>query len=59
MNVTRVYYAKQNKSARERYISYVIHDTYPMWNLRNKTDENRGKEEKEGKKRGRKTIRDF
>ena len=39
----RVYYIKQNKSVRERQIPY---DFTPMWSLRNKTDEHRGKEGK-------------
>ena len=41
-----MYYAKQNKSIRERRIPY---DFTCMWNLRNKTDEHmggRGKKEK-------------
>ena len=33
-----VYYAKQNKSVRERQIS---HDFTQMWDLRNKADEHR------------------
>ena len=37
---TREYNAELNKSVRERQISYDF--TY-MWNLRNKTDEHRGK----------------
>ena len=41
---TRVYYAKQNKSVRERQIPY---DFTHIWNLRNNTDEHREK----GKKR--------
>ena len=40
MNGAKVYYAKQNKSARERQIP---HDLTHMWNLRNKTNEHRGK----------------
>ena len=43
MDGARMYYAKQNKSIRERQISY---DLTHMWNLRNKTDEHRGKEGK-------------
>ena len=39
--ITGVYYAKRNKSVRERQISY---DFTHMWNLRNKTDECRGGE---------------
>ena len=45
MDGTRVYYAKQNKSVRERQISY---DFFHMWNLRNKTNEHRGREGKKG-----------
>ena len=40
---TRMYYAKRNKSVRERQISYDF--TY-LWNLRNKTDEHGGRETK-------------
>ena len=40
---TRGYYAKWNKSVRERQISY---DFTHMWNLRNTTDEYRGREGK-------------
>ena len=40
---TRVYYAKWNKSIRERQIPY---DFTHMWNLRNKTSEYRGRERK-------------
>ena len=43
MDGTRVYYAKRNKSVRERRRSY---DFTHMWNLRNKTDKHRGKEGK-------------
>ena len=39
MDGVRVYYAKQNKSVRERQISS---DFTHIWNLRNKTDEHRG-----------------
>ena len=35
-----MYYAKRNKPVRERQISY---DFTHMWNLRNTTDEHRGK----------------
>ena len=43
MDGTRVYCTKWNKSVRERQIShYFIH----MWNLRNETDEHRGREGK-------------
>ena len=38
-----MYSAKQNKSVRERQIPY---DFTHVWNLRNKTDEHRGKEGK-------------
>ena len=47
MDGDRMYYAKRNKSIRERQISY---DFTRMWNLRNKTDEHMGRvgrEEKE------------
>ena len=49
MNVARVYYAKWNKSVRERQIPY---DFPHRWNLRNKTDEHmgRGKKRREGNK---------
>ena len=40
---TRGYYAKQDKSFRERQLSY---DLIHMWNLRNKAEDHRGKEEK-------------
>ena len=43
MDGTRGYYAKQNKSVRERQIQYDF--TY-IWNLRNKIDEYRRKEGK-------------
>ena len=43
MDGTRVYYTKWNKLARERQISY---DFTHMWNLRNTTDERRGREGK-------------
>ena len=53
---TRLYYANQNKSVRKRQIPY---DFIHMWNLRNKTDDHRGKEGKiRLKQRGRQTIRD-
>ena len=43
-----VYYAKWNKSVREKQIPY---DLTHMWNLRHKTDEHRGRGEKrEGSK---------
>ena len=41
MSGGREYYAKQNKSIRERQIP---HDFTYMWNLRNKTDEHGEKE---------------
>ena len=47
-----MYYAKQNKSVRERKISY---DFTHMWNLRNKTDEHRGREKK-GKETNHKSV---
>ena len=37
---TRMYYAKENTSVRERQISY---DFTHMWNLRKKTNEQRGR----------------
>ena len=40
----RVYYAKQHKSVRERKRPY---DFTHMWNLGNKPDEHRGRENKE------------
>ena len=43
MDGTRGYYAKQNKSIRERQLSY---DFTHKWNLRNKTEDHRGREEK-------------
>ena len=43
MNGTRGYYAKQNKSIRERKLSYDLTD---VWNLRNKAEDHRGREEK-------------
>ena len=42
MDGTRMHYAKQNKSGKERQISY---DVTHIWNLRNKTDEHRRREE--------------
>ena len=43
MDGTRGYYAEQNKSIRERQIPYDFTHT---WNLRNKTEEYRGREGK-------------
>ena len=43
MDVTRRYYAKRNKSVVETQLSYDLTD---MWNLRNKTEDHRGREEK-------------
>ena len=40
MDGPRVYYAKQNKSVKERQIPY---DFTHMWNLKDKTNEQRGK----------------
>ena len=40
---TRGCYAKRNKSIRERQLSF---DLTHMWNLRNKTDEPKGREGK-------------
>ena len=51
MDGIRMYYAKQNKSFRERQIYYFTH----MWNLRNKTDEHMERRKKGEKKRGRET----
>ena len=42
MDGTRVYYAKRNKSIRERQLSYDLTD---MWNLRNKAEDHGGREE--------------
>ena len=47
MDGARDYYAKQNKSVRERQIPY---DFTHMWNLRNKTNEQGGKEKRETEK---------
>ena len=44
MNGSREYSAKQNKSMKERQIPY---DFMHMWNLRNKTNEQRKKRERE------------
>ena len=41
MNGAREYNAKQSQSVRERQIPYNF---IPMWNLRNQTDEHRGRE---------------
>ena len=43
MDRTRVSHAKQNESVREKQI---LHDFTYMHNLRNKTDEHRGREGK-------------
>ena len=43
MDRAREYYAKRNKLVRERQIPY---DFFHRWNLRNKTDEHRGKKKK-------------
>ena len=40
-----MYYAKQNKSVRERQIPY---DFTHKWNAGNKTDEHRGRGKREG-----------
>ena len=53
MDGARVYYAMQNKSVREQ----IPYDFTHMWSLKNKTDEHRGREGK-NKKKKRKTIRD-
>ena len=58
MNGTGKYYAKCNKSVRERQISYVF--TH-MWNLRNLTEDHGGREGKKivtNREGGRQTIRD-
>ena len=47
MDCTSVYYAKQNKSVKERQILY---DFTHMWNLGNKTDECVRREKGKGKK---------
>ena len=41
--MTGGYYAEGNKSIRERQLSY---DLIHMWNLRNKIEDHRGREEK-------------
>ena len=43
MDGTRWHYARQNKSIRERQLSYDLTD---MRNLRNKTEDHRGREGK-------------
>ena len=43
MDGTKGYYSKQNKSIRERQLSY---DITHMWNLRIKTEDHRGGKEK-------------
>ena len=43
MDGIRGYYAKRNKSIRERQLSYALTD---MWNLRNKAEDHRGREDK-------------
>ena len=43
MDGTRGYYARWNKSIRERQLSY---DLTHMWNLRNETEDHRRREEK-------------
>ena len=43
MDRTRGYYAKRNKSVRERQLSYGFTN---MWNLRNKAEDHRGREGK-------------
>ena len=40
---TRGYHTNQNKLIRERQLSY---DLTHMWNLKNKTEDHKGKEEK-------------
>ena len=46
--------AKCNKSSRERQ----LYEFTCMWNLRNKTEEHRGKNKTRQNQRGRQTIRD-
>ena len=46
MDGNRVYYAKRNKSEKDKY-----HDFTHMWNLRNKTNEHRGKKERQTENR--------
>ena len=53
MDGARVYYAKEKKSVRE---TQILYDFSHMWNLRNKTDEYRGRVKK--RERGKQTIRD-
>ena len=49
-----MYYAKQNKSIRERQIPY---DFTHVWNLRNKTDKYMGRgEEREGRETNHKRL---
>ena len=43
MDGTRGYFAKQNKSIRERQLSYGLTG---KWNLINKAEDHRGREEK-------------
>ena len=51
MDGTIEYYAKRSQSVRERQIPY---DYTRMWNLRNKTNEQRGEKERQwGKPRNR------
>ena len=58
MDGARGDYAKSNKSNRERQLSYVF--TH-MWNIRNSTEDHRGKEGKLkwGNQRQRQTMRDY
>ena len=55
MHRARMFYAKQNKSIRERQILY---DFIHIWNLRNKTDEHRRTDEHRSIGEGRKTERE-
>ena len=43
MDGAKGYFVKPNKSIRERQLSYDLTD---MWNLRNKTEDHREREEK-------------
>ena len=55
MNETRGYYAEQNKSIKERQLSYGF--TH-MWNIRNSMEDHRVREEEvNGKSSRRKTMR--
>ena len=53
MDGARGYYAKQNKSVRERQIPYDFTHT---WNLRNKTDEHKGRGKKKEREANHKRL---